>query len=96
MVRPNAEQHWRALRHPPCIRTFFVRQSDIGEPPNSFQDVALKRAEIGRIMTLNARLASLFPFAAILPKAIVGRCVRLAALKACLKITPIILTMLWA
>jgi hypothetical protein len=46
-----AEQHWRPLRHPPCIRTFFVRQSDIGEPPNPFQDVALKRAEIGRIIT---------------------------------------------
>jgi len=31
-----------------------VRQNDIGEPPNPFQDVALKRAEIGQIMTHNA------------------------------------------
>ena len=45
-----AEQHWRALRHPPCIRTFFVRQSVIGESPSLIQNVAAKWAEIGRCM----------------------------------------------
>jgi hypothetical protein len=46
-----AEQHWRALRHPPCIRTFFVRQSVIGESPSLIQSVTAKWAEIGRCMS---------------------------------------------
>jgi hypothetical protein len=29
----------------------MVRLKGIGEPPNPFHDVALKRAEIGRIIT---------------------------------------------
>jgi hypothetical protein len=32
----------------------MVRLKGIGEPPNPFQNVTLKRAEIGRCMTLNA------------------------------------------
>jgi hypothetical protein len=33
-----------------CIRTFFMRQSVIGEPPNLIQDVTAKSAEMGRSM----------------------------------------------
>ena len=38
----------------PCIQTFLMRQSVIGEPPNLIHNLALKRAEIGQLMRHNA------------------------------------------